>query len=81
MAVDTANKRYSMIGIGSPVPRLLPVPDGAFDAADRSMLLYLYHGITPVVVVPVTVAVSLYVPSPTATAYVPSPTATLESTA
>lgn len=43
MAIDTAGKRFSMIGLGSPVPRLLPIPSGDFDAADRAMLLYLYH--------------------------------------
>ena len=46
MAIDTAAKRYSMIGFGSPVPRLLPIPDGTIGNADRAMLLYLYHGIS-----------------------------------
>lgn len=34
-----------MIGLGSPVPRLLPNPDAAFGAADRAFLLYLYAGL------------------------------------
>lgn len=43
MAVDTRNRRMAMIGLGSPVPRVLPHPDGAFDTAnDRYMLLFLY---------------------------------------
>lgn len=46
MAVDTANKRYSLIGFGQVTPRLLPVPDGTLDAADRALLLGLYAGIT-----------------------------------
>ncbi len=44
MAVDTANKRYSLIGFGAPIPRLLPIPDGAVGGSDRAMLLFLYHG-------------------------------------
>lgn len=43
MAVDSRNRRMAMIGLGSPVPRVLPSPDGAFDTAnDRYMLLFLY---------------------------------------
>lgn len=45
MAVDTTQKRFSLIGFGSPVPRLLPLPQGAFIADDRALLLYLYSGI------------------------------------
>jgi hypothetical protein len=55
MAVDTAAKRYSLIGLASPAPRLLPIPDGAIEATGRAMLLFLYAGITlatPAVVVP-----------------------------
>lgn len=54
MAIDTATKRCSVIGVGSPVPRLLAVPDGAIAAQDRQELAFLYWGIaatTPVVVV------------------------------
>lgn len=46
MAVDSRNKRMSLVGFGLPVPRVLPNPDGSLsDGADRGMLLYLYHGI------------------------------------
>lgn len=78
MAIDTAVKRYSMMGLASPVPRLLPIPDGTIAPADRIMLLYLYHGIAPVIVIPVTVAFTFYVPNPAASLYVPSPTANKE---
>ena len=46
MAVDTRDKRMSMIGLGSPVPSVLPNPDGAIGAADRAQLLWLYSGIS-----------------------------------
>lgn len=45
MAVDTRNKRMSLLGLGLPVPSVLPNPDGAFGAADRAQLLWLYSGI------------------------------------
>lgn len=45
MAADTRDKRFSLIGLGSPVPSMLPDPDGTIAAADRAMLLWLYHGI------------------------------------
>jgi hypothetical protein len=45
MAVDTANKRFSMMGLG--MPHVLEVkPSGSVDAATRSTLLNLYEGIT-----------------------------------
>lgn len=45
MPVDNRNKRFSLIGFGSPVPRVLPDPDASFaNANDRAMLEYLYHG-------------------------------------
>jgi len=50
MAVDTRDKRMAMIGLGSPVPRVLPNPDGSFNSADdRYMLLFLYpiFGVVP----------------------------------
>lgn len=46
MAVDTANKRYSVIGLGIPVPSLLPVPDGSITDEDKLHLIYLYSGIS-----------------------------------
>ena len=45
MAVDTANKRYSMLGLGLDFMRLRPVPDGSVDTADRLHFLPLYSGI------------------------------------
>lgn len=47
MAVDTRNKRFSMIGFGRGVFGAMPNPDGGFAvAADRAQLSYLYAGIT-----------------------------------
>ena len=43
MAIDTENKRRSMLGVMS-IMRILPVPDGAIDAADRAHM-YIYRGI------------------------------------
>lgn len=46
MAVDTRDKRFSMIGIGSALFKAMPNPDGGFaSAADRQMLAYTYSGI------------------------------------
>ncbi len=45
MAVDTRDKRFSLIGFGSPTPWNLPNPDGSVDTQDRAMLLHLYHGL------------------------------------
>jgi hypothetical protein len=49
MAVDTAQRRYSLVGFGSPVPRLLPIPQGAIAADDRALLLYPYSNALAVV--------------------------------
>lgn len=46
MAIDTRNKRFSMINFLADVPWALPNPDGAISAADRAMLLNLYVGIS-----------------------------------
>ena len=46
MAVDTRNRRMSMIGLALPVPRVFPDPDSAVDtAAERQQHIYLYAGI------------------------------------
>ena len=46
MAVDSAGKRFSMLAFGrGPRAHPLPIPDGSFDAGDRSHLLGLYSGI------------------------------------
>lgn len=43
MAVTTRNRRMALIGLGSPVPRVLPNPDGSFgNVNDRLMLAFLY---------------------------------------
>ena len=44
MPVDTANKRYSLLGLGLDSLRLRPIPDGAFTFGDREHLLPLYRG-------------------------------------
>lgn len=38
MAIDTATKRASAIGVGQPPGVILPVPDGTIDASDRAQL-------------------------------------------
>lgn len=44
MAVDTAQKRFSMMGFGDPTNQLI-VPTGAITDGDRSTLMDLYSGI------------------------------------
>ena len=44
MAVDSAAKRFSMLGLGN-VSVLLRVPAGSIAAAQQATLLHLYHGI------------------------------------
>lgn len=38
MALDTATKRASAIGVGQPPGVILPVPDGTIDSGDRAQL-------------------------------------------
>jgi len=46
MAVDTRDKRFSMLGFGRGFFMSAPNPDGGFaSAGDRAMLAYLYSGI------------------------------------
>lgn len=57
MAVDTRNKRFSMIGIDMPFLRVFPNPDGTISAEDRQQYLGKYSGIpfsgdTPVAFIP-----------------------------
>lgn len=50
MAIDTAHKRFSMMGVGFPMLKLI-VPAGAIGADDRAVILDVYSGIalgTPV---------------------------------
>ena len=43
MAIDSPDKRYSLIGLMNPWKRMLPVPDGGFTTqSDRQELIYLY---------------------------------------
>ncbi len=42
MAIDSATKRFSMMGRGMPWSRPLPVPSGGFDRAGRLQLLAVY---------------------------------------
>jgi hypothetical protein len=44
MAVDTALKRSSVIGLAAPWVQVLPPPDGSVDDADRVSLAYSYSG-------------------------------------
>lgn len=46
MAIDTANKRYSILNFGSTGRNLMAEPDTSVDDADRFQLLNLYAGIT-----------------------------------
>lgn len=50
MSVDTRNKRMSLIGFGSPIPTVLPNPDGSFNNYDRAQLLWLYAGLNILIV-------------------------------
>lgn len=55
MAVDSRDKRFSMIGLLQPVPSIFPNPDGTIGTQDRAQYDLLYHGIAldaPVAVVP-----------------------------
>lgn len=50
MAVDTRNKRFSMLGFGQAwaSPYVMPDPSGGFDTElERVQLAYLYAGISP----------------------------------
>ena len=45
MAVDTRDKRFSMMGLANVNPSMMANPDASIDDPDRAMLLFLYHGI------------------------------------
>lgn len=45
MAIDSRNKRMSLLGMGSPIPTVLTNADGAVETADRAMFLWLYYGL------------------------------------
>ncbi len=46
MAVDTRSKRMSLIGLGVPVPNVLPNPDTSIGQGDRLHFLQCYSGRT-----------------------------------
>lgn len=55
MAIDTRNKRFSMMGLNQPSPSVMANPDGTIGLADKAQLLFLYAGIAlavPVIVSP-----------------------------
>lgn len=58
MAVDTRDRRFSMMGLLTPVG-LMANPDGTIADADRAQLLWLYPGISIVAVGVVALALSL----------------------
>ena len=63
MAVDSRDKRMSMVALGSPVPAVLPNPDSTIGTQDRAMLAWLYHGLAlsaPTAFVAQIYTVSLY---------------------
>ena len=46
MAVDTRNKRASVLGFVFPLTLILPAPDAAIVQADRQHVAYSYSGIS-----------------------------------
>jgi hypothetical protein len=46
MAVDTRDKRFSIMGLSQPVPSLYANPDGTIGTQDRAQLVFLYAGIS-----------------------------------
>lgn len=46
MAVDSRNKRFSMLGLALAFISVFPNPDGTLVAADRAQYLWLYPGIS-----------------------------------
>ncbi len=45
MAIDTRERRASLIGLGLPGLAVAPLPDGAVSEADRAQLGWLYAGL------------------------------------
>lgn len=45
MAVDSRDKRFSMMGLLQPVPSVLPNPDGTIGLPDQNQYAFMYHGI------------------------------------
>ena len=45
MAIDTRDRRMSMIGLASPIIRLFKNPSGVINAVGRALAEFLYGGI------------------------------------
>jgi len=45
MAIDSRDKRFSIIGLSNPIPSNLANPDTAIASSDRALLLFLYAGL------------------------------------
>ena len=45
MAIDSRDKRFSIMGLGQPALSVLPNPSGTIGTAAKAQLLYLYSGI------------------------------------
>ena len=48
MAIDTRDKRQSVIGVCLPVPTLLPTADSDVDEFDRRNLVWLYQALAEI---------------------------------
>lgn len=46
MAIDTRNKRASLLGLALALRLVPPAPDAALDIGDRAHLAYLYSGLS-----------------------------------
>jgi len=46
MAIDNANKRFSILNMRSPIRKPSIIPNGTIASADMYHLLNLYYGIT-----------------------------------
>jgi hypothetical protein len=47
MAVDTRNKRFSIVGLDLPYIEIVHNPDGTIGSDDRAQALGLYSGLVP----------------------------------
>lgn len=54
MAIDTTEKKFSLLNYGLPWPATLPEADGSLDEGDKVHLLNLYSGIEIAVAVSAT---------------------------
>jgi hypothetical protein len=42
MAIDSAQKRFAIMNLATPVTSFLPIPNGAITESDRKILIHLY---------------------------------------